>query len=159
MTDHHLVSAAVTTRDGGGEYNDGNPAAAAPFSRREWMRSGFSSLIATTIGFSVVGGSNPEPAAAAAATSPPPSSGGGEYTIWKTGRAPIVPGQKPREKDDVKGTRKDPNFLRSVSDCKVKCENTPGPDGLSRSSTECLSACQDICCTTYEQCTFAIVPR
>jgi hypothetical protein len=159
MTDHHLVSAAVTTRDGGGEYNDGNLAAAASFSRREWMRSGFSSLIATTIGFSVAGGSNPEPAAAAAATSPPPSSGGGEYTIWKTGRAPIVPGQKPREKDDVKGTRKDPNFLRSVSDCKVKCENTPGPDGLSRSSTECLSACQDICCTTYEQCTFAIVPR
>ncbi len=157
MTDHHLVSAAVTTRDDGGEYNDGNPAAAAPFSRREWMRSVFSSLIATTIGFSVVGGSNPEPAAAA--TSSSPSSGGGEYTIWKTGRAPIVPGQKPREKDDVKGTRKDPNFLRSVSDCKAKCENTPGPDGLSRSSTECLSACQDICCTTYEQCTFAIVPR
>jgi hypothetical protein len=49
--------------------------------------------------------------------------------------------------------------LRSVSDCKGKCENTPGPDGLARSSTECLSACQDICCTTYEQCTFAIVPR
>jgi hypothetical protein len=22
-----------------------------------------------------------------------------------------------------------------------------------------LSACQDICCATYEQCTFAIVPR
>jgi hypothetical protein len=162
MTDHHRVSAAATTRDyDDGEYNDGNPAAAAPCSRREWMRSAFSSLIATTVGFSVVGGSNPEPAvaAAAASSSPSSSSGGGEYTIWKTGRAPIVPGQKPRDKDDVKGTRKDPNFLRSVSDCKVKCENTPGPDGLSRSSTECLSACQDICCTTYEQCTFAIVPR
>ena len=123
MTDHHLVSAAVTTRNDGGEYNDGNPAAAAPFSRREWMRSGFSSLIATTIGFSVVGGSNPEPAAAA--TSSSPSSGGGEYTIWKTGRAPIVPGQKPREEDDVKGTRKDPNFLRSMSNCKVNARTLP----------------------------------
>ncbi len=153
-TTHHLVSAA--TRDG--EYNDGDPTA-APCSRREWTRSAFSSLIATTIGSSVVGSDNPEPAAAAAAAASFSSSGGGEYTIWKTGRAPIVPGQKPRDKDDVKGTRKDPNFLRSVADCKGKCENTPGPDGLARSSTECLSACQDICCTTYEQCTFAIVPR
>ena len=83
----------------------------------------------------------------------------GEYTIWKTGRAPIVPGQKPRDKDDVKGTRKDPNFLRSVADCKGKCENTPGSDGLARTKEECLTTCQDICCTTYEQCTFAIVPR
>jgi hypothetical protein len=146
---HHLVSAAA--RDGG--RNDNDPAT-APCGRREWTRSAFSSMIATTIGLSVVG--NTEPAAAAAASS---SSGGGEYTIWKTGRAPIVPGQKPRDKDDIRGTRKDPNFLRSVADCKGKCENTPGPDGLARSSTECLSACQDICCTTYEQCTFAIVPR
>jgi hypothetical protein len=70
-----------------------------------------------------------------------------------------VPGQKPRDKDDVKGTRKDPNFLRSVADCKGKCENTPGSDGLARTKEECLTTCQDICCTTYEQCTFAIVPR
>ena len=79
--------------------------------------------------------------------------------IWKTGKSPIVPGQKPRDKSDVKGTRKDPSFLRSISDCKSKCENTPGPEGLAKSKEECLAECQDICCTTYEQCTFAIVPR
>ena len=80
-------------------------------------------------------------------------------TIWKTGKAPEVPGQTPKDKSDTKGTRKDPNFLRSIADCKGKCENSPGPDGLARSSAECLSACQDICCTTYEQCTFAIIAR
>ena len=80
-------------------------------------------------------------------------------TIWLTGKSPVVPGQKPRDKNDVKGTKRDPNFLRSISDCKSKCENTLGPDGLSRSKEDCLSECQDICCTTYEQCTFAIVQR
>ena len=79
-----------------------------------------------------------------------------ESTIWKTGRAPIVPGQKPKEKGDTKGTRKDPSFLRSVSDCRAKCETTPG---FAKTSAECLAECQDISCTTYEQCTFAIVPR
>ena len=82
-----------------------------------------------------------------------------ENTIWLTGKAPKVPGQKPKDKNDPKGTRKDPNFLRSISDCKSQCENTPGPDGLAKSKEDCLSECQDICCTTYEQCTFAIVPR
>jgi len=108
-------------------------------SRREWTRNILTSIIATT------------PLVVSAADS-------GD-TIWKTGKSPQIPGQKPKDKSDTKGTRKDPSFLRSISDCKGKCENSPGPDGLARSSTECLSACQDICCTTYEQCTFAIVPR
>jgi hypothetical protein len=80
-------------------------------------------------------------------------------TIWITGKPPRVPGAKPRDKNDVSGTRKDPSFLRSIADCKNKCENVPAADGLSKSKEECLSECQDICCTTYEQCTFAIVPR
>jgi hypothetical protein len=80
-------------------------------------------------------------------------------TLWLTGKAPKVPGQKPKDKSDVSGTKRDPNFLRSISDCKSQCENTPGPGGLARSKEDCLSECQDICCTTYEQCTFAIVPR
>ena len=95
---------------------------------------------------------------AAAIPSTPPATAA-EPTIWKTGRTPEIPGQKPKDESDTKGTRKDPNFLRSIADCKGKCENSPGPDGLARSSVECLSACQDICCTTYEQCTFAIVAR
>ena len=72
-------------------------------------------------------------------------------TIYKSGKAPIVPGQKPKDKGDVKGTRKDPDFLRSVADCKNQCQSTNGPDGLARSKEDCLSECQDICCTTYEQ--------
>ena len=80
-------------------------------------------------------------------------------TIYRTGKAPIVPGQKPQDKNDVKGTKKDPNFLRSIADCRNQCLNTAGPDGLAKPMEDCLSECQDICCTTYEQCTFAITPR
>lgn len=82
-----------------------------------------------------------------------------EPTIYKSGKTPIVPGQKPKDKNDVSGTRKDPSFLRSLSNCKAQCETTTGSDGYARSKEECLSDCQDICCTTYEQCTFGIVPR
>lgn len=80
-------------------------------------------------------------------------------TIWKSGKEPIVPGKKPRDKNDTKGTRKDGEFLRSISNCKSQCETSYGSDGLARSKEECLSDCQDICCQTYEQCTFGIVPR
>lgn len=80
-------------------------------------------------------------------------------TIFKSGKAPIVPGGKPKDKSDVKGTRKDPDFLRSIADCRSQCQNTAGSDGYARSKEDCLSECQDICCKTYEQCTFDIVPR
>ena len=96
---------------------------------------------------------SPEEAQAAASSSYVPG------TIWQTGKQPKVPGQKPKDKNDTSGTRKDGNFLRSIADCKSQCENSTGPDGLSRSKEECLSDCQDICCKTYEQCSFAIVPR
>ena len=82
-----------------------------------------------------------------------------EPTIYRSGKTPIVPGQKPKDKNDLKGTRKDPDFLRSVADCKNQCQSSNGPDGLAKSKEDCLSECQDICCTTYEQCTFNIVPR
>lgn len=82
-----------------------------------------------------------------------------EATVFLTGKAPKVPGQKPKDKNDVNGTRKDPKFLRSISDCKSRCENSLDSEGRARSKEDCLSECQDICCTTYEQCTFAIVPR
>ena len=79
--------------------------------------------------------------------------------VWLTGKDPIVPGKKAREKGDVSGTKKDPKFLRSIADCKSQCENSAGPDGYARSKEDCFSDCQDICCTTYQQCTFAIVNR
>lgn len=43
-----------------------------------------------------------------------------EPTIWKSGKTPIVPGQKPKDKNDTSGTRKDSSFLRSISACKVR---------------------------------------
>jgi hypothetical protein len=79
--------------------------------------------------------------------------------IWMTGKMPQVPGQKPRDKNDLTGTRKDPSFLRSLADCKNQCENTASTGGYSKTKDECLSECQDICCTSYQQCTFAIVQR
>ena len=88
-----------------------------------------------------------------------PALAAAEDTIWLTGKAPKVPGQKPKDKSDVSGTRRDPKFLRSLADCKNQCENSAAPDGYAKSKEDCLSECQDICCTTYEQCTFAIVPR
>lgn len=93
---------------------------------------------------------------------PKPSYAASSYvpgTKWFTGKSPSVPGQKARDKNDTKGTRKDGSFLRSISDCKNQCESSNGADGLARSKEDCLSECQDICCDSYEQCTFAIVPR
>lgn len=116
-------------------------------SRRKLIEATANALFATTISMAFLANSMPNQAMAAVES--------GDI-IWKTGKAPIIPG-KTLDKGDVKGTRKDPNFLRSVADCKGKCENSYDSDGLARSATECLQACQDICCTTYEQCTFTIV--
>ena len=82
-----------------------------------------------------------------------------QFTVYNTGKSPIVPGQAPKDKSDTKGTKRDPSFLRSISDCKAQCEQSNGPDGFARSKEECLELCQDICCKSYEQCTFAITPR
>lgn len=97
-------------------------------------------------------------AAASLLLSPSPAVAA-DSTIWLTGKAPKVPGQKPKEKSETKDTKRDPSFLRSISDCKAQCEQSTGPDGFARSKEECLEACQDICCKSYEQCTFAITPR
>ena len=40
-------------------------------------------------------------------------------TYYYTGKQPVIPGTKPREKGDVKGSKKDPQFLLSLSQCKV----------------------------------------
>jgi hypothetical protein len=120
-------------------------------SRQRWLRS--------CLGLGVAAVSIGMVAQDASAAAPPAGGGDQKDTIWLTGKDPVVPGQALRDKSDVKGTRKDPNFLRSISDCKSQCENSAGPDGLARSKETCLSECQDICCQTYQQCTFGIVPR
>jgi hypothetical protein len=102
---------------------------------------------------------HPSTAGAAATNNNTKESTSSTATIWLTGKAPKVPGQAPKDKSDTQGTKRDPNFLRSISDCKSQCEQSNGPDGYARSKEECLELCQDICCKTYEQCTFAITPR
>lgn len=96
-------------------------------------------LSAAAMNICLLGSSSPAGAAAEGAT------------IYKSGKAPIVPGQQPKDKSDVKGTRKDPDFLRSVADCRNQCQSSNGSDGFAKSNEDCLSECQDICCTTYEQ--------
>jgi hypothetical protein len=110
-------------------------------------------LTAAAMNVCLIGAASPAIAAAAAGAEE------GSTTIYRSGKPPMVPGQKPKDKSDTKGTRKDPDFLRSISDCKSQCQSTNGPDGFAKAKEDCLSECQDICCTTYEQCTFAIVPR
>mmetsp|Transcript_29300 Transcript_29300/g.41931 ORF Transcript_29300/g.41931 Transcript_29300/m.41931 type:complete len:196 (+) Transcript_29300:47-634(+) len=78
---------------------------------------------------------------------------------YYTGKQPVIPGTKPREKGDVKGSKKDPQFLLSLSQCKSQCETRSNPNSELKSKEDCLSECQDICCNSYEQCTFAIVQR
>lgn len=80
-------------------------------------------------------------------------------TKYISGKTPLAPGEVKKKSDNTKGTRKDPDFLRSIADCRNQCQGAPGSDGLAKSKEDCLSECQDICCKTYEQCTFNIVPR
>jgi hypothetical protein len=96
----------------------------------------------------------PNDAANAASSDEQPTA-----TKYISGKPPQVGGKPVEKSGDVKGTRKDPDFLRSIADCRSQCQSTAGPDGLSKSKEDCLSECQDICCKTYEQCTFNIVPR
>lgn len=146
---YHRTLITSTTVLSAAKRGDDDVGGVTTSTRREWMRATASTLIATTSSIVFLANSKPEQAMAAV------ESGD---VIWKTGRAPIIPGKTPSsDKGDVKGTKKDPSFLRSVADCKSKCENSYDSDGLARSATECLQACQDICCTTYEQCTFTIV--
>ena len=43
-----------------------------------------------------------------------------EAIVWKSGKTPVIPGKKPKDKNDTSGTRKDGDFLRSISQCKVR---------------------------------------
>lgn len=106
-------------------------------------------LYAAALNFCLMGAA--APAVIAADTPLPPG------TKYISGKTPVIPGVENKKTDNTKGTRKEPDFLRSIAECRSQCQ-TAG-DGLAKSKEDCLSDCQDICCKTYEQCTFAIVPR
>ena len=108
-------------------------------------------LTATVMNFSLLVATAP---VVIAADAPRPPG-----TKYVSGKSPIIPGEAKKKSDSTKGTRKDPDFLRSIADCRNQCQAAPGSGGLAKSKEDCLSECQDICCKTYEQCTFNIVPR
>lgn len=67
---------------------------------------------------------------------------------YKSGKSPTAANpNNPKE-----GTKKEPAFLRCVSNCKSDCQK-PG-EGLAKN--DCVSDCQDQCCSSYEQCSFKI---
>ena len=68
--------------------------------------------------------------------------------VYKSGKSPTGP-----NKNDPKlGSKKEPSFLRCVSNCKSDCQK-PG-EGLAKN--DCVADCQDQCCSSYEQCSFKI---
>ena len=83
-----------------------------------------------------------------------PAAAFAEPTTFISGKNPAG---KKKDPNDTKGTRKDPNFLRSLATCKNQCESAS--NSISKTKEECLEECQEVCCSTYEQCTFAIVPQ
>jgi hypothetical protein len=68
--------------------------------------------------------------------------------IYKSGKSPVAANPN----DPKQGTKKEPSFLRCVSNCKSDCQK-PG-EGLAKN--DCVSDCQDQCCSSYEQCSFKI---
>uniref|UniRef100_A0A7S2UWJ7 SREBP regulating gene protein n=1 Tax=Fibrocapsa japonica TaxID=94617 RepID=A0A7S2UWJ7_9STRA len=69
--------------------------------------------------------------------------------LWLSGK-----GDKPKDSKDTKGTKKDINFLRCLSNCLAVCQKPTS--GVQRDRSECLEDCRDECCQTYEQCTYTI---
>ena len=73
-----------------------------------------------------------------------------EAKIFLSGKNPIAT----QGGDPKAGTKKDIKFLRCLSNCKSKCQ-LPS-EGLAEERVDCVQDCQDICCETYEQCSFRI---
>lgn len=73
-------------------------------------------------------------------------------TTFVSGKNPNGP---PKDPSDRTGTRKDTSYLRCLSNCKADCEKPTGSSILV-SRAECLQGCQDECCSTYEQCSYAM---
>ncbi|KAG8460751.1 hypothetical protein KFE25_010806 [Diacronema lutheri] len=70
---------------------------------------------------------------------------------WISGRNP---GGKPKD-GDVTGTKRDPKYLRCLNNCLPSCIG--GPSGVQKDKSTCLQECQDECCSTYAQCSYAAV--
>ncbi len=113
-------------------------------SRRDvWIQGGTNALLGV---LGLVTTTPPRIASAADAPAAPAAAPAGPKK-WVSGKS-----EKPRGSKDRTGTKKDSNYLRCLSDCTTECRR-PG-QGPSKDNAECLEACQDYCCQTYEQCTY-----
>lgn len=113
-------------------------------SRRDVMIKGGVSTLLGMLGLATT--KPPRIASAADAPAAPAAPPTGPKK-WMSGKS-----EKPRGSKDRTGTKKDSNYLRCLSDCTTECRK-PG-QGPSKDNAECLEACQDYCCQTYEQCTY-----
>ena len=78
-------------------------------------------------------------------------AGDGKPATWISGKSDPI---RPTSKDKPDGTKKDGKYLSCLNDCVPRKQGPPGPSQLERA--DCLDACQQECCTTYEQCTYTI---
>ena len=86
----HRRSHSISTKSTVHLSTDDDYSSSPLSSRREWTKAVFTSIIATG---AILGNSKSEPALAADAGD----------TIWKTGKAPQVPGQKPKDRETPRG--------------------------------------------------------
>ena len=70
---------------------------------------------------------------------------------WLTGKS-----CKEKASGDLKGTKKDPQYLRKLQDCKAQGQ---APGGKEEANVEINKTCRDSVCSTYEQCTYQIGPK
>jgi hypothetical protein len=70
-----------------------------------------------------------------------------------------VSGKNPKGKNkegDMTGTKKDGSYLRCLANCADTCGRADPNRAFQKTRSECLNACRDECCATYEQCTYQI---
>ena len=80
----------------------------------------------------------------------PPSAHAADQ-LWVSGKSDPI---RPTKKDKPDGTKKDGRYIGCLNDCVPRKQGPPGPNQKERA--DCLDACQQECCFTYEQCTYTI---
>ena len=82
---------------------------------------------------------------------PAANAADGASNVWVSGKSDPL---RPTSKDKPDGTKKDNKYISCLNDCVPRKQGPPGPNQKDR--VDCLDACQQECCFTYEQCTYTI---
>lgn len=67
--------------------------------------------------------------------------------VWMSGKSDPI--RKTNKEKSADGTKKDNKYLGCLNDCVPRKQGPSGPNQLERA--DCLDACQQECCFTYEQ--------